>query len=124
MSEIKELEEKMKRLGIIYIDADDLSLLKDAISAVEEINNDPSFASVILHMDGLGKRTLNTPLKIDKFFESKHINDVLVRRRVLESAMEATSMHYCPENMAEEMKYEWDKQVYCTYEWTNHLTLK
>ena len=124
MSEIKELEEKMKRLGIVYTDADNLSLLKDAISAVEEVNNDPSFASAILHMDGLGKRTLNTPLKIDKFFESKHIKDVLVRRRVLESAMEATSMHYCPENMTEEMKYEWDKQVYCTYEWANHLTLK
>lgn len=124
MSEIKELEEKMKRLGIVYTDADSLSLLKDAVSAVEEINNDPSFASAILHMDGLGKRTINTSLKIDKFFESRHINDVLVRRKALESAMEVTSMHYCPENMAEEKKYEWVKQVYCTYEWTNHLTLK
>ena len=102
MSEIKELEEKIKRLGIVYTDADDLSLLKDAISAVEETNNDPSFASAILHMDGLDKRTLNTSLKIDKFFESKHINDVLVRRKALESAMEVTSMHYCPENMAQE----------------------
>ena len=125
MSELEQLERKMEQLGIVAIeDADSLPAIKDAIAAVEELDKDPKMIAALLHLDALNKRTLNTPLKLDKFFERKHIGDISLRRKILKDAMEATSLHYCPENMVEEMKYEWDKQMYCAYEWTNHLTLK